>query len=110
MWVAEVHPPRRVGVRRHRDHSGRCASRKPVEEEVGEQERATWLSAKVRSSPSAVTCRVFKNPPLLTNSVHRLVDGALHEDLVADEEDAAATSHAILDAVSAVRTAAPLSK
>jgi pimeloyl-ACP methyl ester carboxylesterase len=47
---------------------------------------------------------------LSTNSVHRVVDGALHQDLVADEEDAAATSQAILDAVSAVRTGAPLSK
>jgi len=39
---------------------------------------------------------------LSTNSVHRIVDGAIHEDLIANEEDAAATTQAILDVVSAV--------
>ncbi len=29
---------------------------------------ARWLTAKVRSSPSAVTCRVFQNPPALLTS------------------------------------------
>jgi hypothetical protein len=41
---------------------------------------------------------------LSTNSVHRIVDGAIHEDLIVDEEDAAATTQAILDVVSAVRS------
>jgi hypothetical protein len=41
---------------------------------------------------------------LSTNSVHRVVAGATHEDLVADEEDAAATTQAILDVVSSVRS------
>jgi hypothetical protein len=34
--------------------------------------------------------------------VHRIVAGAIHEDLVTDEEDAAVTTQAILDVVSAV--------
>ena len=41
---------------------------------------------------------------LSTNSVHRIVDGAIHEDLITNEEDAAATSQAILDVVSSVRS------
>ena len=41
---------------------------------------------------------------LSTNSVHRIIDGATHEDLIADEEDAAATTQAILDVVSSVRS------
>jgi pimeloyl-ACP methyl ester carboxylesterase len=45
---------------------------------------------------------------LSTNSVHRVIDGATHEALVAEEEHAAATTQAILDVVSSVRTAGPL--
>jgi hypothetical protein len=41
---------------------------------------------------------------LSTNSVHRIIDGATHEDLIANEEDAAATTQAILDVVAAVRS------
>jgi pimeloyl-ACP methyl ester carboxylesterase len=41
---------------------------------------------------------------LSTNSVHRIIDGATHEDLIVNEEDAAATTQAILDVVSAVRS------
>ena len=40
---------------------------------------------------------------LSTNSVHHVVAGATHEDLVANDKDAAATTHAILDVVSSVR-------
>ena len=40
---------------------------------------------------------------LSTNSVHRIIDGATHEDLITDQADAAATTQAILDVVSAVR-------
>jgi hypothetical protein len=40
---------------------------------------------------------------LSTNSVHRIIAGATHEDLITDQEDAAATTQAILDVVSAVR-------
>lgn len=45
---------------------------------------------------------------LSTNSVHRVIDGATHQTLIANEEDAAATSQAILDVVSSVRSAGPL--
>jgi pimeloyl-ACP methyl ester carboxylesterase len=45
---------------------------------------------------------------LSTNSAHRIVDGATHEELVADEEHAAATTRAILDVVSSVRSPGPL--
>jgi pimeloyl-ACP methyl ester carboxylesterase len=41
---------------------------------------------------------------LSTNSVHRIIAGAAHEDLITDEEDAAATTQAILDVVAAVRS------
>jgi hypothetical protein len=41
---------------------------------------------------------------LSTNSVHRIIAGATHEDLIANEEDAAATTQAILDVVAAVRS------
>ncbi len=41
---------------------------------------------------------------LSTNSVHRVVDGATHESLLLDEQDAATTTQAILDVVSSVRT------
>ena len=41
---------------------------------------------------------------LSTNSVHRVIAGATHEDLIANEEDAAATTQAILDVVSSVRS------
>ena len=45
---------------------------------------------------------------LSTNSVHRVIDGATHGDMVADEGAAAATSQAILDVVSSVRRGEPL--
>jgi pimeloyl-ACP methyl ester carboxylesterase len=41
---------------------------------------------------------------LSTNSVHRVIAGAAHEDLIGNEEDAAATTQAILDVVSSVRS------
>jgi pimeloyl-ACP methyl ester carboxylesterase len=41
---------------------------------------------------------------LSTNSVHRVIDGATHEDLIGNEEDAAATTQAILDVVASVRS------
>jgi uncharacterized protein (DUF1786 family) len=40
---------------------------------------------------------------LSTNSVHRIVDGVTHEDLIANQE-AAATTQAILDVVASVRS------
>jgi pimeloyl-ACP methyl ester carboxylesterase len=41
---------------------------------------------------------------LSTNSVHRIIDGASHEDLVANQDDAGATTQAILDVVASVRS------
>jgi pimeloyl-ACP methyl ester carboxylesterase len=41
---------------------------------------------------------------LSTNSVHRIIDGATHEDLIANQEDAAATTQAILEVVASVRS------
>lgn len=45
---------------------------------------------------------------LSTNSAHRVIDGASHEDLVADQGDAAVSTQAIRDVVVSVRTSAPL--
>ena len=41
---------------------------------------------------------------LSTNSLHRIIAGATHEDLIANQEDAAATTQAILDVVASVRS------
>jgi pimeloyl-ACP methyl ester carboxylesterase len=45
---------------------------------------------------------------LSTNSVHRVVDGATHADLILNQADAAVTARAINDVVSSVRTDRPL--
>jgi pimeloyl-ACP methyl ester carboxylesterase len=45
---------------------------------------------------------------LSTNTVHRVIDGATHAGLIANEADAAATTRAILAVVSSVRSARPL--
>jgi pimeloyl-ACP methyl ester carboxylesterase len=47
---------------------------------------------------------------LSTNSVHRVIHGATHPSLILDEADAAATTQAILDVVSSVRSADPLAR
>jgi pimeloyl-ACP methyl ester carboxylesterase len=47
---------------------------------------------------------------LSTNSVHRVVSGATHADLVADQAKAAVTSRAIHDVLSALRNSAPLQR
>ena len=47
---------------------------------------------------------------LSTNSSHRLIEGATHASLIYDEEDAAATTHAILDVVASLRRTEPLVK
>jgi hypothetical protein len=41
---------------------------------------------------------------LSTNSLHRVIAGATHQDLIANQEDAAATTQAILDVVASVRS------
>ena len=45
---------------------------------------------------------------LSTNSVHRVIDGATHEALIAEQDGAAASTQAILEVVSSVRSAGPL--
>ena len=45
---------------------------------------------------------------LSTNSAHRVIDGATHGEMIMEEEAAAATSQAILDVVSSVRSGGPL--
>ena len=45
-----------------------------------------------------------------TNSMHRVVDGASHQELLGDEKDSAATSQAVLDVVAAIRNSTPLSR
>jgi len=47
---------------------------------------------------------------LSTNSVHRVVDGATHPDLVLKQKDAAVTAQAIIDVVSSVRNNTALSR
>jgi len=47
---------------------------------------------------------------LSTDSVHRVIEGTTHAALIADEKGAAATTRAIFDVVSSVRTAVPLAR
>ena len=47
---------------------------------------------------------------LSTNSTHHAIAGAVHEDLVAKQADAAQSTQAILDVVSAVRSKTPLAQ
>ena len=47
---------------------------------------------------------------LSTNSAHRVINGATHEALIAEEEYAAATTQAIIDVVASVQSGAPLRK
>jgi pimeloyl-ACP methyl ester carboxylesterase len=47
---------------------------------------------------------------LSTDSVHRVIKGSNHAALIADERGAAATTRAVLDVVSSVRTARPLAR
>ena len=61
---------------------------------------------------SDATHSAAQNPlaTLSTNSVHRVIDGASHQTLIANKEGAAATTQAILDVVSSVRSAGPLDR
>jgi len=45
-----------------------------------------------------------------TNSAHRVIAGATHQELLGDEKDSAATSRAVLDVVAATRSARPLAR
>lgn len=59
-------------------------------------------------SDAAWIARHDKLAALSTSSVHRVVDGADHEALIADEQHSAATTQAVLDVVSSVRSGVPL--
>jgi pimeloyl-ACP methyl ester carboxylesterase len=63
---------------------------------AGSGHDASWMAAQ------------DKLATLSTNSVHRVVPGATHPDLVSEEKPAAATTRAVLDVVSSVRTHQPL--
>jgi hypothetical protein len=65
---------------------------------AGSGHDAAWSAAQTRMAG------------LSTNSVHRIIAGATHEDLITDQEDAAATTQAILDVVSAVRSKGALTR
>lgn len=59
---------------------------------------ASWMAAQKESTT------------LSTNSVHRVVDGATHQTMVNEEQYAAATTQAIVDVVTSVRSDRPLSR
>jgi pimeloyl-ACP methyl ester carboxylesterase len=65
---------------------------------AGDGNDAAWMAAQ------------NKTVSLSTNSVHRVVDGATHADLVLVQGDAAVTAQAINDVVSSVRHHEPLEK
>jgi pimeloyl-ACP methyl ester carboxylesterase len=63
---------------------------------AGDGNDAAWMAAQ------------NKTATLSTNSVHRVVKGAVHADLVLVQADAAVTAQAINDVVSSVRSHQPL--
>jgi pimeloyl-ACP methyl ester carboxylesterase len=65
---------------------------------AGEGSDAAWIAAQEKSAT------------LSTNSVHRVVQGAVHADLILVKEDAAVTAQAIIDVVSSVQNNQPLEK
>ena len=67
------------------------------------------LTAAIGSDPDKIAAHDDLTA-LSTNSTHRLVEGATHESLLLEQHDAAATTQAILDVVSSVRTREPLDR
>ena len=67
------------------------------------------LTARVGNDPAWFVAQ-DQMAALSTNSVHRVVEDASHEALVAEPDGAAATTAAILDVVSSVRSGEPLVK
>jgi pimeloyl-ACP methyl ester carboxylesterase len=65
---------------------------------AGSGSDASWMAAQ------------DKTVSLSTNSVHRIVEGASHPDLILKQADAAVTAQAIIDVVSSVRNNQPLVK
>ncbi|WP_353509720.1 alpha/beta hydrolase [Intrasporangium sp.] len=62
------------------------------------------LTAGIGSDAAKIAAHGALAAALSTNSVHRVVDGGTHESLILDEHDSAATTQAILDVVSSVRS------
>jgi hypothetical protein len=67
------------------------------------------LTASVGHDAAWMTAQ-DKTVTLSTNSVHRVIAGATHEALVAEEKYAGATTQAILDVVNSVRHNRPLDR
>jgi len=67
------------------------------------------LTASVGHDAAWMTAQ-NKTATLSTNSVHRVIAGATHEALVAEEKYAGATTQAILDVVNSVRHSRPLDR
>jgi pimeloyl-ACP methyl ester carboxylesterase len=65
------------------------------------------LTAGIGSSPAWMTVHEHL-ATLSSNNAHRVIEGAIHADLIADEKGAAATTQAILDVVSSIRTNEPV--
>src|SRR4051794_34551785 len=63
---------------------------------AGSGNDAAWMKAQDQTAA------------LSTNSVHRVVQGATHPDLILKQKDAALTAQAIIDVVSSVRNNQPL--
>jgi pimeloyl-ACP methyl ester carboxylesterase len=63
---------------------------------AGDGNDAAWMAAQ------------NKTATLSTNSVHRVIQGAVHADLVLNQADAALSAQAINEVVSSVRTGLPL--
>jgi pimeloyl-ACP methyl ester carboxylesterase len=67
------------------------------------------LTAEIGSDAAWIAAHVDL-AALSTNSVHRVIDGATHQTLIADHDDSTATTQAVLDVVSSVRRSEPLSR
>ena len=65
---------------------------------AGRGSNAAWMAAQDNTAT------------LSTNSMHRIVAGASHPDLILNQADAAATAQAIIDVVSSARSNQPLVK
>jgi pimeloyl-ACP methyl ester carboxylesterase len=62
------------------------------------------------SSPAGWSAKQNALASLSTNSIHRIVKGIDHAGMIAHGQGAAATTQAILDVVSSIRTARPLAR
>jgi len=76
---------------------------------------APFIPATESALTGAILCGFAVGWPMLamvsvrsTGGVHRVVVGATHDGLVGEQPGAAATTQAILDVVTAVRTKGPL--